>query len=255
VDFVRFALDADAYDRYMGRYSTRLAPWFADFARVTPSQRVLDVGCGPGALTTELVQRLGATAVAAVDPSEQFAAAARERHPGVDVYVAGAEQLPFADGEFDASLAQLVVHFMDDPVRGLAEMARVTRDDGVVAACVWDHAGGRTPVAPFWDAVHELDPHALDESRLAGGHQGHLTELLTEAGLRNVEERTLPVLVEHATFDDWWGPFTLGVGPAGMYLTSLERDRQAELRARCREALGAGPFTIDSRVWAALGNA
>jgi SAM-dependent methyltransferase len=255
VDFVRFAVDADAYDRYMGRYSTRLAPSFADFARVTPSQRVLDVGCGPGALTTELVQRLGATAVAAVDPSEQFVAAARERHPGVDVYVAGAEQLPFADGEFDAALAQLVVHFMDDPVRGLAEMARVTRDDGVVAACVWDHAGGRTPVAPFWDAVHELDPNALDESRLAGGHEGHLTELLTEAGLRNVEERALPVLVEHATFDDWWGPFTLGVGPAGIYLTSLERDRQAELRARCREALGAGPFTIDSRVWAALGNA
>jgi SAM-dependent methyltransferase len=96
------------------------------------------------AVTTELVQRLGATAVAAVDPSEQFVAAARERHPGVDVYVAGAEQLPFADGEFDAALAQLVVHFMDDPARGLAEMARVTREDGVVAACVWDHAGGHT---------------------------------------------------------------------------------------------------------------
>jgi SAM-dependent methyltransferase len=245
--------NADAYDRFMGRYSVRLAPSFADFARVTASQSVLDVGCGPGALTTKLVQRLGETAVAAVDPSEPFVAAARERHPGVDVRVAAAEQLPFADGEFDAALAQLVVHFMDDPVCGLAEMARVTRDDGVVAACVWDHAGGRTPVAPFWHVVHQLDPNALDESRLAGRHEGRLTVVLTEAGLRNVEELALPVSVEHATFEDWWGPFTLGVGPAGMYLTSLEPDRQAELRARCRDALGTGPLTIDSRVWAALG--
>ena len=174
---MRFAVDADAYDRFMGRYSVRLAPSFADFAQVASGQRVLDVGCGPGALTTELVRRLGAAAVAAVDPSEQFVAAARERHPGVDVRVAAAEELPFADAEFDAALAQLVVHFMDDPVRGLAEMARVTRDGGVVAACVWDHAGGQTPLAPFWDAVHELDPNAADESRLAGGHEGHLTEL------------------------------------------------------------------------------
>jgi ubiquinone/menaquinone biosynthesis C-methylase UbiE len=162
---VRFAVAADAYDRFMGRYSVRLAPSFADFAQVVPGHRVLDVGCGPGALTAELVRRLGATAVAAVDPSEQFAAAAEERHPGVDVRVAAAEALPFADGEFDEVLAQLVVHFMNDPVRGLAEMARVTREGGVVAACVWDHAGGQTPLAPFWAAVHDLDPDAADEIR------------------------------------------------------------------------------------------
>ena len=167
-----FAVDAGAYDRFMGRYSVRLAPSFADFAGIAAGRRVLDVGCGPGALTTELVQRLGAAAVAAVDPSERFVAAARERHPGVQVRIAAAEELPFADAEFDAALAQLVVHFMDDPVRGLAEMVRVTRNGGVVAACVWDHAGGHTPLAPFWDAVHELDPNATDESRLAGGHEG-----------------------------------------------------------------------------------
>ena len=253
MDSVRFAVDADAYDRYMGRYSALLAPSFADFARVTPSQRVLDVGCGPGALTTELVQRLGATAVAAVDPSEPFVAAVRERHPGVDVRVTAAEQLPFTDGEFDAALAQLVVHFLDDPVRGLAEMARVTRDAGVVAACVWDHAGGQTPIAPFWDAVHELDPNAPDESRLAGGHEGHLTELLGEAGLRNVEETALPVSVKHTTFEEWWAPFTLGVGPAGTYVMSLDSPRQIELRERCQERLGGGPFAIDSRAWSARG--
>jgi SAM-dependent methyltransferase len=180
---VSFAVDAGAYDRFMGRYSVRLAPSFANFAGIAPGNRVLDVGCGPGALTTELVHRLGAAAVAAVDPSQQFAAAALERHPGVEVRIAAAEELPFADGEFDAALAQLVVHFMSDPVRGLAEMARVTRDGGVVAACVWDHAGGQTPLAPFWVAVHQLDPNAADESRLAGGHEGHLTELCNEGWL------------------------------------------------------------------------
>jgi SAM-dependent methyltransferase len=250
----RFAGDADTYDRFMGRYSVRLAPSFADFAQVSSGQRVLDVGCGPGALTTELVRRLEAAAVAAADPSEQFVAAARERHPGVDVRVAAAEELPFADGEFDAALAQLVVHFMKDPVRGLAEMARITRGGGVVAACVWDHTGGLTPLAPFWDAVHWLDPSAADESRLAGGREGHLTELMTKAGLRDVQEIALPVSVEHTTFEEWWEPFTLGVGPAGVYLASLDSERRADVRARCNERLGPGPVTIESRAWTARGD-
>jgi SAM-dependent methyltransferase len=250
---VSFAVDAGAYDRFMGRYSIRLAPSFADFVGIAPGNRVLDVGCGPGALTTELVHRLGAAAVAAVDPSEQFVAAARERHPGVEVRTAAAEELPFADGEFDAALAQLVVHFMSDPVRGLAEMARVTRDGGVVAACVWDHAGGQTPLAAFWVAVHQLDPNAADESGLAGGHEGHLTELCAKAGLRDVKEAALPVSVQHATFEDWWEPFNLGVGPAGVYVTSLDSERRTELRERCRESLGAGPFAIESRAWTARG--
>jgi ubiquinone/menaquinone biosynthesis C-methylase UbiE len=250
---VSFAGSADAYDRFMGRYSVRLAPSFADFAGIGPGQSVLDVGSGPGALTTELVQRLGSTAVAAVDPSEQFVSAARERHPGVDVQRAAAEELPFADDDFDAALAQLVVHFMADPARGLAEMARVTRRGGVVAACVWDHAGGKTPLAPFWDAANELDPDAMDESELAGGREGHLAELLTEIGLRDVEQTALPVSVEHATFEEWWEPFTLGVGPAGTYATSLEPERRERLRERCRARLGPGPFSLESRAWTARG--
>jgi SAM-dependent methyltransferase len=254
VSTVSFAGSADAYDRFMGRYSVRLAPSFADFAGVAPGQSVVDVGCGPGALTTELVQRLGSTAVAAVDPSEQFVTAARERHPGVDVQHAAAEELPFADDEFDAALAQLVVHFMADPGRGLAEMARVTHQGGVVAACVWDHAGGQTPLAPFWDAVHELDPDAMDESQMAGGRDGHIAELLTDIGLRQVERTALPVSVEHATFEEWWEPFTLGVGPAGTYLTSVDPDGREELRERCRERLGPGPFALESRAWTARGS-
>ena len=250
---MRFAATADAYDRFMGRYSVHLAPSFVDFAQVSPGQRVLDVGCGPGALTTELVKRLGASLVDAVDPAEQFVAAAAERHPGVDVQVAAAERLPFSAGEFDAALAQLVVHFMEHPVQGLAEMARVTRDGGTVAACVWDHAGKRSPLAPFWDTVQKLDPTAPDESRLAGGHQGHLTELLSETALTDVVEEAIPVRVEHHSFVEWWEPFTLGVGPAGAYLTSIDLDRQAAVRAGCLAMLGSGPFTIQARVWAARG--
>ena len=131
-----FDVGADAYTRFMGRYSEPLAARFADLAGVRPGQRALDVGCGPGALTAELAGRLGAGEVCAVDPSESFAGAAGERLPGVTVSVAAAERLPFPDGAFDAVLAQLVVHFMADPVAGLREMGRVTRRGGVVGACV-----------------------------------------------------------------------------------------------------------------------
>lgn len=246
-----FAVAADAYDRFMGRYSALLAPVFADFAGVRARERVLDVGCGPGALTSELLRR-GVT-VSAVDPSEQFVAAARERHPDIDVRRAGAEELPFDDGEFDAALAQLVVHFMSDPVRGLAEMARVTRPHGVVSACVWDHAGERTPLSPFWHVVHELEPNASDESDLAGAREGHLTELLTEAGLREVEETGLDVRVEHETFEEWWEPFNLGVGPAGGYVAGLDDVQREELREQCRRQLPEPPFTLPACVWAARG--
>ena len=248
-----FAVAAGSYDRFMGRYSVPLAPQFADFADVAAGQCVLDVGCGPGALTTELVGRLGADHVVAVDPSEPFVAAARERHPGVEVELAPAENLPFPDDAFDAALAQLVVHFMKDPVAGLAEMARVTRRDGVVAASVWDHAGGKGPLSPYWDAVRELDPDVEGESNLAGARTGHLTELFEAAGLREVEETDLSVTIEHPTFEDWWEPFTLGVGPAGSYVAGLDLERRAQLEARCREKLPATPFVLTAHAWAARG--
>jgi SAM-dependent methyltransferase len=250
---VSFAVAADAYDRFMGRYSVPLAPLLADFAAVRAGQRVLDVGCGPGALTAELVTRLGADAVSAVDPSESFVAAIQERHPGVDVQRAAAEQLPFEDRAFDAALAQLVVHFMADPVEGLRELARVTREHGVVAACVWDHGGGQGPLSLFWEAARELDPDVEDESQLAGSREGCLAQLFEAAGLHEIEERALPVSVEHPSFEDWWEPYTLGVGPAGGYAAGLDAERQAKLRERCRELLPAAPFVLTSRAWAARG--
>jgi SAM-dependent methyltransferase len=248
-----FAVAPDAYDRFMGRYSVPLAPKLADFASVAAGQHVLDVGCGPGALTTELVRRLGPAAVSAVDPSEPFVAAARERHPGVSVQRAAAEDLPFGDEAFDAALAQLVVHFMADPVAGLREMARVTRVDGVVAACVWDHAGGQGPLSLFWEAARQLDPDVEDESERAGAREGHLAQLFEAAGLKEIEESVLAANVEHQSFDEWWEPFELGVGPAGAFVGALDEVRQAELRALCRELLPAAPFAPPARAWAARG--
>ena len=244
---------ADAYDRFMGRYSRLLSPQMADLAGVRGGQRVLDVGCGPGALTAELVVRLGSASVTAVDPSESFVAAARERYPGVDVRQSAAERLPFPDRTFDAALAQLVVHFMADPVAGLAEMGRVTRPDGVVAACVWDHAGGQGPLSVFWQAARELDPDVEDESHLAGAREGHLAELLEAAGLRRVEATSLTARLAYERFETWWEPFTGGVGPAGAYVVSLDADRQAALRDACRRLLPSPPFVISARAWAARG--
>lgn len=168
----------------------------------------------------------------------------------MDVRRSAAEQLPFPDDAFDAALAQLVVHFMTDPVQGLREMGRVTRPGGMVAACVWDHAGGRGPLTAFWSAVHELDPAADDESGLAGVREGRLARLFAQAGLDQAQATTLTVRVRHASFEQWWEPFTLGVGPAGAYVASLSPDRRAELREQCRRLLPAAPFEISATVWA-----
>jgi ubiquinone/menaquinone biosynthesis C-methylase UbiE len=244
-----FNVTADAYDRFMGRFSEPLAARFVETAQVKAGQRALDVGCGPGALTTQLVDRLGVGAVSAVDPSAPFVAALRARLPGVDVRSAVAEDLPFPDHSFDLVLAQLVVHFLADPVAGLSEMARVARPGGVVAACVWDHAGDAGPLATFWRAVRDVDPHARDESKLAGAREGHLAELSEAAHLKDIESTSLTITVRFATVEDWWEPFTLGVGPAGAYVAQLDEAQRDDLRGRCARLLPPSPFTIAASAW------
>ena len=248
-----FNVAAESYDRFMGRYSSLLAPQMADFARVSPGQRVLDVGCGPGALTVVLVQRVGAANVAAAEPSAPFVNAARRRLPDVDIRQASAERLPFEAGAFDVAIAQLVVHFMADPVQGLREMARVTRPGGVVAASVWDHTGGRGPVSLFWAAARSLDPGAVDEGDLPGARRGHLAELFRQAGIEHVEDGELAVRRDHARVEDWWEPYMAGVGPAGAYVARLEPTARDRLRERCRELLPEAPFTLASIAWTARG--
>ncbi len=247
-----FEVSAESYGRFMGRFARPLARAFADLVEVTAGQRVLDVGCGSGALTDVLVDRVGVDHVWAADPSPPFVESVRARFPAMDVRLAGAEGLPFPDGACDVVLAQLVVLFMSDPVRGIGEMARCTRPGGLVAANVWDHGGGTGPLSPFWSAARLFDPQSPDEMDLPGVHEGQLAGLFEEAGLLEVTSTALTVRVEHPTFEDWWDPFTLGVGPAGAYVDSLDPANRDRLRDQCRELLPAAPFNTDATAWVAL---
>lgn len=246
---------ADAYISFMGRFSTPLAPLFADvgLAGAGAPAAVLDVGCGPGMLTAELVRRQGAARVAAVDPVATFVAAAAAAHPGADVRRASAEDLPFPDESFDATLAQLVVHFMSDAPAGLAEMRRVTRPGGRVSACVWDHGGGTGPLSAFWRAVLAVDPTVTDEAALPGSNAGDLAALMVAAGLREVTEVPLTVTVPFATFEQWWEPYTFGVGTAGVAFDALAPEQQERVVDLLRTELGDGPFTMSATAWAGSG--
>ncbi|MEP6844003.1 MAG: methyltransferase domain-containing protein [Pseudolysinimonas sp.] len=248
-----FEVSADAYGRFMGRYSEKLAVELADAAAVTAGQRALDVGCGPGGLTAVLVARLGSDHVAALDPSPPFVEAARTRLPGVDIRLARAESIPFDNDTFDVALAELVVHFMSDPVAGITEMARVTKPGGTIAACVWDHQGDTGALSAFWKVARTMDLDIDDESGLAGSREGQLDELFGAAGLRDIRALTLTVQVDFTGFDQWWEPFTLGVGPVGTYINSLDDAARETLRLACAASLPTGPFTIDASAWTAIG--
>jgi SAM-dependent methyltransferase len=251
---VQFAAPADHYDRFMGRYTPTLAAALADAAGIAPGVRVVDVGCGPGGLASELSRRVGAGNVAAIDPAPQFVAACQERHPEADVRQGLAEELPWADGEFDAALASLVIGFMRDPDRGVREMARVCRPSGTVAACMWDIAGGgMTMLRLFWSAAWQVDPGAHGERRMAGTEEGDIVARFERAGLDDVIGTALTARADYAGFEDFWEPFTYAVGPAGHYLASLPADQQARIREMCRAELSDGPFSLDARAWCARG--
>nr|WP_064571090.1 methyltransferase domain-containing protein [Gordonia sp. LAM0048] len=250
-----FDVAANAYDRFMGRYSRPLARALTEWLEITPGQRVLDVGCGPGAWTARLVERLGADHVAAVDPSEPFVDACREAYPGVDVRRGVAAELPYADATFDACGACLVVHFMPDPVSGLAEMGRVTRTGGWVGATVWDLAGSREPMAAVWAVLRELDPAMHDERGLPGGREEQLAEFFTVAGLDDVETTEIPVTVTHPDFDEWWEPHLHTVGPIGETIATLSPGQRERLRDGCHERLGDGPFDVTAVAFGARARA
>jgi SAM-dependent methyltransferase len=247
-----FEVSGDAYDRFMGRYSIPLAPAFADFAHVEPGQRVLDVGCGSGVLTEELARRVGAEQVSGVDPSPLLEACAK-RVPGAELKPGAAESLPWPDDSFDAAVAQLVIHFMEDSAVGVGEMARVTRPGGVVAACSWDFGGGMEVLRLYWEAARELDD-ALSAER-AFGRLEELDALWRELGFEEVEVGPLEVSTEYEDFDELWGSFLLGVGPAGRYAVSLPPERQDALREEYRRRLGepTGSIPLPARAWAARG--
>lgn len=242
-----FGVAGATYDSFMGRYSTALATLFADAAGVTPGQTVVDVGCGPGALTGLLVERVGADAVCACDPTPGFVAECAARHPGVDVKQGRAEEIPFEHDRFDHAMAQLVLHFVSEPDQAAAEMARVTRPGGTVSACVWDFAAGMEMLRGFWDAALAIDPEAPDEaSRLRFGQPGEIAGLWRSAGLTDIVESTLSVSSTYSSFDELWQGFMAGVGPAGAYCVALADDDRTRLRAELFERFGSpdGEFTL-----------
>jgi SAM-dependent methyltransferase len=247
-----FAVSGDAYDNFMGRYSRELAPAFADFGGIRTGLTVLDVGCGSGILTEELARRLGPAAVAAVDPSPLVEACAA-RVPEADVRRGAAEALPWPDASFDAALAQLVIHFLEEPATGIAEMRRVVRGGGVVAACSWDFLEMQL-LRTFWESARAVDPEAPGET-FPFGTLDALAELGRGAGLRDVETGSLEVSTRYVDFDELWGTFLLGVGPAGEYCAALALQTREKVRDEYRRRLDdpSGSFTLTARAWAFRG--
>jgi SAM-dependent methyltransferase len=251
---------AEAYDRHIGRYGPALGLALIEAANVSAGQRALDVGCGPGALTAALSGVLGPDHVTAIDPSEPFVEACARRHPGVDVRMASAEALPFADHSFDVTLAQLVLNFMSDPRAGVGEMRRVTRPGGVVAAAVWDYAGEMTILRRFWDAAVSVDPDAAD--RDAGRSMpcctpAELEGLWRDAGLREPAISAIVVDAEYGDFEDLWQSLEHGSGPSAAHAASLPPDRRAQVRDELRRRLDVGeaPFQLAARAWCVVGTA
>ncbi len=240
-----FDASRGSYDRYMGRYSNQLAHAFADFAVASAGDAALDVGCGPGALTEVLAART--SSVAAADPSEQFVAACAERVPTADVRVAPAAQLPWPDDSFDLVASQLVLNFLPDADAGMREMSRVARTGATIAACTWDYRGRMQMLRTFWDAALTLNPAAPGEqTTMSFCDQDELVEAWQAHGLRDITSADLEVTTTYQRFEDYWLPFTLGVGPGGAYATSLSADDLELLRDACFRQLGspAGSFDL-----------
>jgi SAM-dependent methyltransferase len=251
-----FDVPGVAYDAFMGRYSRTLAVDFAAASGVAAGMNVLDLGCGPGALTSVLAELVGADRVSACDPAAAFVDECRSRVPGVDVRQGAAEGIPFDDKAFDAVLTQLVLHFVSDPQRAITEIWRVLRPGGTVAGCVWDTAEGMEMLRSFWDAALSVDPDAPDEARtLRFGNRGEIADLFTGAGFLEVRESTITVRSAYADFDELWSGFLAGVGPAGAYCVSLPEQKRSRVRAVMADRLGSptGPFTLEAVARCAVG--
>ena len=252
-----FAVPGATYDSFMGRYSAQLAPGFATAAGVEPGDTVVDVGCGPGALTGHLVAVVGAGAVRACDPSPTFVEACAARHPGVTVELGRAEAIPFPAHVADHAMAQLVLHFVSEPDQAAREMARVVRPGGAVSACVWDFDEGMEMLRAFWDAALVVDPVAPDEARASRfGRPGEIAGLFESAGIVDVVESTIRVTSTYTSFDDLWTGFAHGVGPAGSYCVGLPDDHRRRLRSELLARLGSptGSFTLGAVARCAVGH-
>jgi SAM-dependent methyltransferase len=254
-----FRAAAEAYDRHVGRYTDELAAALLAVAGVPAGARALDVGCGPGSLTRALARALGPERVSALDPSPPFVEACRRRVPGAEVKLGAAEDLPFADGSFDAVLSQLVLNFLTDAPAGVREMRRVARPGAVIASCVWDYADGMTLLRRFWDAAQNVDPERAaerDEGRVMRYcSPPELERLWRDAGVTEVRTGELTCSVRYEDFETLWAPYELGIAPSGAYAASLDASLRAALKEEYRRLLGgpAGSFSLSARAWFVVG--
>jgi SAM-dependent methyltransferase len=257
------ARDADSYEQMMGRWSRRLAPLFIEHAGAGGGERLLEVGCGTGSLTFTLARTVDFAELTAVDYADVYVAAARakNRDPRIRIERGDAAALGFPDAHFDRALSLLVLHFVAEPAGAVAEMRRVTRPGGVVAAAVWDSGGGMTALRMFWDTAAMLDPAAANQRGRAMSKAvvapGGLARLFRAAGLADVDERSLLVRMEHADFADYWEPLLRGEGPMGSYVAGLGEAERARLERHLRAAYLAGapdgPRSFAAVAWSCRG--
>ena len=247
--------DPDAYERYVGRWSRRLAPLFVDFSRLVDGTRVLDVGCGTGALASAVLAAHPRCRVVGIDPSPGYVAYAKTHcNQNCEFETGDAQKLRFPDASFDGSVSLLVFNFIPDAAKALAEVRRVTRQGGPVTAAVWDYSDGMRMLRVFFDAAVELNPaaEAADEKHMPHSKQGELGQLWRSGGLQNVEEKGLEIEMIFRSFEDYWAPFLEGTGPAGRYVASLDAAQRKELENRLRERLQP-PIRLPARAWAVRG--
>lgn len=250
---------ADAYERFMGRWSRELARSFVLWLDVPVGRHWLEVGCGTGALTSRILEIGLPASVVSTDPSPQFIAYARATHPDdrVEFFVAGVDDLPSRSAGYDVVLSSLVLNFLPDPTKALREMGSRATEDGMVAACVWDYAGGMEFLRRFWDAAVELDPAARrhDEgARFPICSPAALEAAFRAAGFPHVKVEALEIPTPFHDFDDYWMPFVGGPGPAPGYLASLPEQKQQELARRLSDTLprhADGSILLNARAWAA----
>ena len=258
----RMFASAVAYERFMGRWSRLVALQLIDFTGVRDGARVLDVGSGTGALSFALAGKQARTHILGIDPSKEFVeyATSRNSFGGRAAFEVGdAQQMRFPDSSFDASLSLLVFNFIPDPVKALREVRRVTKPGGQISAAVWDYGDGMKTLRAFWDAAVKIDPKAekLDEKHMPLCRAGELSKLWRQERLENVHEQPLTIRMKFESFADYWEPFLLGQGPAGVYAKSLSSNQSQalrdELKRRLSLASGNSSFELSGTVWAVRG--
>jgi len=243
----RLFTDGDAYERMMGRWSRLVGVAFLDWLDAPQRLRWLDVGCGNGAFTEELVARCAPAAVTAIDPSEDQLAFARTRSAAkmAQFQVGDAQELPFGDGSFDVAIMALVISFLQDPAKAVVELARVVRPGGWVATYMWDVPGGGVPVAPISTAVKSMGLASTGPPNPAASLREAMQGLWEKAGLAAIETRVIRIPVTYSSFDDFWNSNSVPVGPQGKLIAGMSPGAREQLRTRLRDQL---PAASDGRI-------